>query len=126
VVGVLALVAFFGFVSLGAFLAIPTIGISLPVFGGGSILCLLAGMFLLRLSKRLKKFDPSARDAQLVASILLLFFFPFGTALGIYGLVALSGDAARRAFATLSRAPGGLHAWRRPFRPVPACSPPGA
>jgi hypothetical protein len=44
----------------------------------------------------LYKLRPWARIAGIVLSLLLLLVFPFGTALGVYGLwVLLSGEGAR-------------------------------
>ncbi len=46
----------------------------------------------------LLNFRPWARILVIVLSVLHLFNFPFGTALGVYGLWVLLGDQGRRIF----------------------------
>ena len=64
-----------------------------------SVVLLVGGIWLLRLGGRLSRLEPTARHAQIVASVLMLILLPpLGTAAGIYGLVVLSTDAMRDLF----------------------------
>ena len=70
----------------------------LVAFGGSAVLWV--GAFLLwKQGAKLRDLRPGSREAQVTASILAgILFFPVGTVLGVYGLVTLTGDAARRVF----------------------------
>src|SRR5579875_2052404 len=46
----------------------------------------------------LMNFRPWARILVIILSVLHLFNFPFGTALGVYGLWVLLGEGGRRVF----------------------------
>jgi len=52
----------------------------------------------------LMNFRPWARILVIILSVLHLFNFPFGTALGVYGLWVLLGDPGRLAFQTPAQA----------------------
>ena len=65
---------------------------------GGSIVSIILGIFLLRQGGRLSRLVPGSRETQVTTSLVFLIFPPFLTALGIYGLWALTGDRAREAF----------------------------
>ena len=93
VVGILLLLGAFGIVSLGTFL-----GPFWP-FSVGGIVLFIAGVIFLQLAGKLSRMREGSRDSQITASVLLLLFPPFLTAMGIYGLFVLTGDRARRAFA---------------------------
>jgi len=62
------------------------------------------GLWLLSVGKRMRRLEAGARDAQILASVLMLLLFPLGTALGIYGLIVMVPLRARLAF---ERARGG-------------------
>ncbi|MGE0192497.1 MAG: serine/threonine-protein kinase [Planctomycetota bacterium] len=64
----------------------------------GSIVSIILGIFLLRQGSRLSRLTPGSRETQVTTSLVFLVFPPFLTALGIYGLWALTGDRAREAF----------------------------
>jgi hypothetical protein len=60
----------------------------------------VSGFLLLKQARRLAALEKGAREAQVTASVFLLFLAPpFGTAVGIYGLVVMTTQAARDAFA---------------------------
>jgi hypothetical protein len=67
-----------------------------PVTG---IFALVGAVLLFRLAGRLSDMAPRSREHQVAASIVLLFFPPVFTALGVYGLIVLTTERARRAFA---------------------------
>jgi hypothetical protein len=84
--------------ALGVFSLVPfLVPLPWPVSFGGIVLFLL-GLYLFGLGGRLSMLQPGARQSQVTASILLLLFPPFLTALGIYGLIVMTSDRARRAF----------------------------
>ena len=94
------LMALFGIMGVAGAASDPDAWMALPVFGvTGAAL----GVFLLVLSLPgviagigLLKFRPWARIVTILLSALNFVNFPFGTALGIYGLwVMLSDDGAR-------------------------------
>ncbi len=64
----------------------------------GGVLLLIGSILLLRQAGKLSRMSEGSREGQVVASALLLFLFPLGTAAGIYGLIVFTGDAAREAF----------------------------
>ena len=64
----------------------------------GGFVLLVGSILLLRQAGKLSRMSEGSREGQVVASALLLLFFPLGTAAGIYGLVVFTGDAARDAF----------------------------
>ncbi len=70
----------------------------------GGVLALIAAILLLRQGGRLSRMSQGAREGQITTSVLLLFLPPFGTALGVYGLVVFTSDRARRAFQVGRRA----------------------
>jgi predicted Ser/Thr protein kinase len=69
------------------------------IFPLGSLALFVAGVIFLRLGTRLRGMRQGSRDAQITASVLLLLFPPVLTAIGLYGLVFLTGTKARAAFA---------------------------
>jgi len=97
VLGVLLLLGALGIVSLGTLMGEywPVKEVSFTV----AILLFIAGILFLQQGGKLSRMREGSRDGQLTASVLLLFFPPFATAMGIYGLLVLTGDRARRAFA---------------------------
>lgn len=62
----------------------------------------------------LLRFRPWARTLMLVISTLDLLHFPLGTALGVYGLVILLSDDARRLFEPSKGFPSGAHVGMSP------------
>ncbi len=94
VLGILLVAAFFG---VSVFSAFEPVFRGVPAVGG--VVLLIAGILFLNLGGRLRGMSTGSRDSQLTASVLLLFFPPFLTLMGLYGLVLLSTDRARRAFA---------------------------
>ena len=62
-----------------------------------SVPCVIAGVGLL-------KFRPWAQTLTIVMSILNLIQFPFGTALGVYGLWVLLNDQTKSLFRTRATA----------------------
>jgi hypothetical protein len=123
--GVLLILGAFGFFSLGALL----MPIGTVVSFGGIVLFIL-GIYMVGLGKRVSTLQPGAREAQVTASVIMLIFPPFLTALGIYALIVMTSDRARRAF-RLGRAvlgdeePHPIHVRRSvvaepPPRPMPA------
>jgi hypothetical protein len=87
-----------------------------PKLGGLFLPLVVAGIVFMRLGSRIRAMGPESREAQVTASVVLLFFPPFATAMGIYGLVVLTSDRARRAF-ELGRA--ALEGPRPLYRPAP-------
>lgn len=74
--------------------------IAIPILGGIGALVLIACLVLslpgLIAGIGLVKYRPWARVLTIILSVLNLFNFPFGTALGVYGLwVLLSTDTQR-------------------------------
>lgn len=66
----------------------------------------------------LLKFRPWARILVIIVSIFHLFSFPFGTALGVYGLWVLLSEEGRRIFE------GPAYQGYVPLPPYPAQTPP--
>jgi hypothetical protein len=98
VIGVVSILFFVGILSARGFDAVPAWRWMLPT--GGGILTLLVGLLLLRQASRIERLEPSGRTWQMVLSVPMLALMPpIGTALGVYGLVTMSGEAARDAFA---------------------------
>lgn len=73
----------------------------------GVLMVLFAGLYILT-GFKLNKEQPIGRTLGIVCSILALFGFPLGTALGVYGLWFLFGDMGRNFYEGLSR--GGSYA----------------
>ncbi len=128
VIGVLMLLFFFGGVTLsrGDFVGgspwfLPWF---LPIAGTSSVVYLIAGFLFLKQGRRLSRLEPGSREGQVTASLFQLILFPpLGTALGLYGLVAMTRHPAHEAFA-LGRArllgPVPPSPWTRP---APSASP---
>jgi hypothetical protein len=91
--GVVLVLAMFGVLSIGV---LRSVGLWL-LPASGVVLLVLAIVFF-RLARKLEEMRPGSREAQVAASVFLLFFPPFLTAMGIYGLT-LTSERARRAFA---------------------------
>ncbi|MBL8221491.1 MAG: hypothetical protein JNL62_19810 [Bryobacterales bacterium] len=76
--------------------------IAIPILGGIGALVLLLALVLslpgLIAGIGLLKFRPWARVLMIILSALHLLNFPFGTALGVYGLWALLSVDAQRLF----------------------------
>ena len=87
--GIVALLAALGGLPFLLFLA--------PVSSPLVLVLVVVGIWLLKQGGRLSRMEAGARESQITASVMLLFFPPFLTALGIYGLVVMTSDAARRA-----------------------------
>ncbi|MDJ0521631.1 MAG: serine/threonine-protein kinase [Planctomycetota bacterium] len=66
--------------------------------GFAGIVSFILGLYLMGLGRRVSRLEEGARESQVMLSVLLLFFPPFLTALGIYGLIVMTSDRARRAF----------------------------
>lgn len=66
--------------------------------GFAGILSFILGLYLMGLGRRVARLEEGARESQVMLSVLLLFFPPFLTALGIYGLIVMTSDRARKAF----------------------------
>jgi predicted Ser/Thr protein kinase len=54
-----------------------------------SIVFIVGGILLIKQANRLRDLQQGSREAQIVTSAILCLFFPFGTAVGIYGLIVL-------------------------------------
>jgi hypothetical protein len=96
VLGLLLVLGAFGLVPV-AWLA-PVGAWFLPIGGIAFLVAFVAGVLFLKQGKQLSLLAPDARQGQVTASILLLFFPPVLTAVGVYGLVVCTSDRARRAF----------------------------
>ena len=97
--GALVLMLVFGVGAIGAsadadaVIAVPIIGLTGAALVFAALLMSLPSIIV---GYGLYRFRPWARIFGIVLSILSLIVFPFGTALGIYGLwVLLSKDGAR-------------------------------
>ncbi len=80
-------------------------GVQIPIAMGTSFLVVIPGIalvimgfLLMRLGGRLSRMEDGSREAQMVASGIMLFFPPFLTIAGVYGLIVLTTDKARLAF----------------------------
>jgi hypothetical protein len=60
-----------------------------------SLIVFVVAAFYLFTGIKLRKLAPVGRTLGLIASILALFNFPLGTALGVYGLWFLLGDMGK-------------------------------
>ncbi len=93
VMGLLFILSAFGLVAgvVSDFIAVP--------WGGfGSVISFILGLYLMSLGRRVSNLEAGARESQVMASIVMLFFPPFVTALGLYGLIAMTTERARNAF----------------------------
>ncbi|MDF1701403.1 MAG: serine/threonine-protein kinase [Planctomycetota bacterium] len=73
--------------------------IQLPWVGGfGFVVSLILGLYLMSLGRRVGNLEAGARESQVMVSIVMLFFPPFLTAMGLYGLIAMTSQRARSAF----------------------------
>jgi predicted Ser/Thr protein kinase len=54
------------------------------------LVLVVGGILLIKQANRLNGLVAGARESQIVACAILCVFFPFGTALGIYGLIVLA------------------------------------
>ena len=66
--------------------------------GFAGLLSFILGLYLMGLGRRIARLEEGARESQVMLSVVLLFFPPFLTALGIYGLIVMTSDRARQAF----------------------------
>jgi hypothetical protein len=105
----LGFMALLGFVGLAGAASDPDAWMALPILG---ITGAALGAFLLAVSLPgivagigLLKFRPWARVLTVVLSVLNLMNFPFGTALGIYGLWVMLSESGARLFAQAPTAP---------------------
>jgi tRNA A-37 threonylcarbamoyl transferase component Bud32 len=64
-----------------------------------TLLLVVLGFLLWSQGRALSRMREGSREAQITASVLMLFLPPFFTALGLYGLFIMTSDRARRAFA---------------------------
>jgi|GEM_PF-4154883 len=99
-------------------------GLALMPWLGVGLFVFIYAIWLLRVGRRLRHLEPSARDAQILASVLMLLMFPLGTALGIYGLIVMAPLRARLAFERVRR--GAAPAWGGRTHAVSAPPPPPA
>lgn len=74
------------------------------VFIGLIIIAVAA--FVLFTGLKIRKQAPIGRTLGIIASVLTLFNFPIGTALGVYGLWFLLGDLGRGLYSGVSPGPG--------------------
>ncbi len=99
--GAMVLVIVFGVGALGASTD-PDAAIALPIIGltGLALVLVVLGTALpgIIIGYGLYTLRPWARLFGIVLSILQLFVFPFGTAIGIYGLWVLFSKAGARLF----------------------------
>jgi predicted Ser/Thr protein kinase len=98
VLGILLLLSVFGAASLFK----VTLGGWL--FRVSGLVLIVGSVVFFKLGRRLGEMAPRSRENQVMASIVLLFLPPLGTAMGIYGLLVLTTDRARRAFGLGRRA----------------------
>jgi len=61
----------------------------------GGLVIIAFGMLDLFTGTRIRRISPLGRTLGIILSILMLFSFPLGTALGIYGLWFLLGDMGK-------------------------------
>ncbi len=85
--------------AFGLFAGVVSEIIQLPWVGGfGFVVSLILGLYLMSLGRRLANLEQGARESQVMVSIVMLFFPPFLTAMGLYGLIAMTSEKARSAF----------------------------
>ena len=126
-----------GFMALLAALGgLPFLLMFAPVSTPLVVVLFIIGVWLMQQGGRLSRMEPGSRESQVTASIFLLFFPPFLTALGIYSLIVMTSDAARRAIPSErpTRGPFKRHrrhevharAWAPPAEvtPTPVATPP--
>ncbi len=77
--------------------------LGLAVFIG--LLMLLLGGFTLMTGFKVRKERPIGRTLGIIISILVLFSFPIGTALGIYGLWFFFGDLGKNFYGGMAGSP---------------------
>ncbi len=65
----------------------------------GGVVAMIFGIYLIDLGGKLSKLKQGARESQVTASALMLLFPPVLTVAGIYGLIIMTSDRARAAFA---------------------------
>jgi hypothetical protein len=92
-----------------------------PFSSVSTVVLLVGGILLLKQGRRLADMVSGAREAQVTASVLLLFFVPFGTPVGVYGLIVMTSQRARDAFAI-----GRARLLAPPLPPPPPPPPPPA
>ena len=98
--GLMALLSFIGVAGAAsdpdAWMALPVLGITGAALGAFLLILSLPGILA---GVGLLKYRPWARILTIVLSALNLMNFPFGTALGIYGLWVMLSDEGSRLFA---------------------------
>jgi hypothetical protein len=98
--GLMALLSFIGVAGAAsdpdAWMALPVLGITGAALGAFLLMLSLPGVIA---GFGLLKYRPWARILTIVLSALNLMNFPFGTALGIYGLWVMLSDDGSRLFA---------------------------
>ena len=98
ILGIVALLAAMGVPKLVAVLAPVQPSAARGIAFGGSLALIIVGVLLFRQGSRLGRLASGSREGQITTSIILLFFPPFLTGLGLYGIWALTSERARRAF----------------------------
>jgi len=84
--------------AVGLFAGVASQFISIPLGGFGSVVSFILGLYLMSLGRRVSNLEEGARESQVMACIVMLFLPPFVTALGLYGLIAMTTERARNAF----------------------------
>lgn len=80
-------------------LSMSDLVVPVPIGRASTVVLLVGAVLLYAQGRHLGRMRAGSREGQVTASVLLLFLPPFFTALGIYGLVVMTSDRARRAFA---------------------------
>ena len=82
------------------------------LFGGhrpgmmvGGLFLLLAGAFDIYAGTMVRRAAPNGRTLAIIVCVLAMFSFPFGTALGVYGLWFMFSDMGRTLYAGLTDSP---------------------
>jgi hypothetical protein len=95
------------------------------VAASGTVVCWIGAYLLWKQGARLRDLAPGSREAQVTASILAgILFFPLGTVLGVYGLITLTGEDARRVFRERDRTYSGFARGGSVAAPPPPPPPP--
>ena len=90
--GILLLLGAFGVTVVGA-----VVPIAWPLPFSGLIMFILA-LVILGHARKLGRLEPGARESQTAIAVIMLFFPPFVTALGIYSLIVMTSSRTRKAF----------------------------
>jgi hypothetical protein len=102
--GIVVLVIFGGIAGMAGFANDQNAAAAVPVLALIGT-CIAVFLFILSVPAiiggwGMLKFRPWARILMIIVSVLNLLHFPFGTALGVYGLIVLLNEETRRLFET--------------------------